>query len=100
VHPPTLANVGAGDCLPLGRALELDVGEELTGFGVEEDRVGPDAVIEEGLFEFRPDGLMPSRVFVLRAGIDGHHKCFTNHASSFSITIDLDHVKPEAAGGC
>ncbi len=70
VEPPTLADFGAGDGFPLGGAGEFDVGEELAGFRMKKDGVGADAVIEERLFQFGPDGAMTAFVFGFRAGMD------------------------------
>jgi hypothetical protein len=76
--PPALADFGAGDGFPLGGAGEFDVGEELTGFGMEEDGVGADAVVEQGAFEFRPDGTMATFVFGFDPGIHRHDEGFAD----------------------
>jgi hypothetical protein len=79
VGPPALAHFGAGDGFPLGGAGEFDVGEELAGFPMEENGVGADAVVEEGFFEFAPDGAMAAFVFGFRAGMEGHDEGFADH---------------------
>lgn len=77
--PPALADFGPGDGFPLRDAGEFDVGEELAGFGVEEDGIGADAVVEEGFFEVGPDGAVAAFVFGFGTGVDGHDKGFADH---------------------
>ena len=49
VGPPAFADGGVGDVVPSGFVFDFDVGEELAGFGVEEDGVVVDAVVFEDL---------------------------------------------------
>ena len=78
VGPPALADFGAGDGFPLCGVGEFDVGKELAGFGMEEDRVGADAVFDQGAFKFGPDGAVAAFVFGLGAGIHGHDEGFAD----------------------
>ena len=78
VGPPSLADFRAGNRFPLRGIGEFDVGEELTGFGMEEDGVGADAVVEERFLKFGPDGTVAAFVFSLGAGIHGHDKGFAD----------------------
>ena len=78
VGPPALADFGAGDGFPLRGAGEFDVGEELAGFGMKKDRVGADPVLDQGAFEFGPDGTVETFVFGLGAGIHGHDEGFAD----------------------
>ena len=54
--PPLAADFGIGDIEPLIFVEELDVGEELIGFRVEENGICGHAVFAENGLEFGPDG--------------------------------------------
>jgi hypothetical protein len=67
VGPPAFADGGVGDVVPAGFVFDFCVGEELSGFGVEEDGVVVDAVFFEDLLEFRPDGVVACFVKIFRS---------------------------------
>ncbi len=79
VFPPSTADLGVGDGLPAGLVLDLRVGEELAGLGVQVDGVVVDAVGAEHVGEFLPDGLVAPGILGLLAGMHGHDEGFADH---------------------
>jgi hypothetical protein len=79
VFPPAPADFRLGDRGPARLILDFDVGEELMGYRVQEDRIIVDAMRLELGFELWPDRAMTAFVFGLLAGVDGHDECFSNH---------------------
>ena len=76
--PPLLTDFRRSDGRPLLFAFDLRVAEELSRFGLQEDRVVRHTVVFEDLLQLRPDRIVAVFVFLLDAGVDRHNEGFAD----------------------
>ena len=79
VRPPSPTLRRLRDSRPTGLILDFDIGKKLMRFRQQKDRVVVYSMRFEHGFKLRPDRPMPTLILGLRAGINGHNKCLTDH---------------------
>jgi len=83
VLPPFLAFGGLGNGLPAGLVLDLRVGEELAGLGMEKNGGVVDPVFFQDDLQFRPNGAVPLFALFFLTGVHRHHEGFADFHDSY-----------------
>lgn len=79
VLPPFSANVCLRDGIPLFFTGELHIGKELIERSVQENGIGVNPVLLQGLFQLWPDRLVAVGIFPMLIGMNVHEEGFTYH---------------------